>query len=80
MTIKKEVSGYYELHDMLWSTARNTLDIIEEKDMLNEFENLINELYPEGVDLTELNDLLRFDDEWVFEALGITEYIEEDEE
>ena len=36
-----------------------------------EFENLINELYPDGIDATTLNDILWFEDQWIFEALNI---------
>ena len=34
-------------------------------------ENLINELYPDGIDATTLNDILWFEDQWIFEALNI---------
>jgi hypothetical protein len=36
-----------------------------------EFENLINELYPDGIDATTLNDILWFEDQWIFEMLNI---------
>lgn len=45
-----------------------------------EFEALIEELYPDGIDETQLNDILWFDSEWVFECLGINEEEDEDEE
>lgn len=32
---------------------------------------LLEELYPEPVDITTINDLLWFDDDFVFEALQI---------
>ena len=56
-----------------WSGAKSTRDIIIEHDKVEEFDQLIEELYPEGIDETGLNDLLWFDDEWIFEALGISE-------
>ena len=60
-----------------WSGAEETIGIIVENDKEEEFEQLIEELFPEGIDETHLNDLLRFEDEWVFEALGIAEEVEE---
>ena len=60
-----------------WSGADKTIRIIVENDKEEEFEQLIEELFPEGIDETHLNDLLRFEDEWVFEALGIAEEVEE---
>ena len=61
-----------------WSGAEETIKIIIENDRVEEFEQLIEELFPEGIDETHLNDLLRFEDKWVFEMLGISE--EEEEE
>ena len=60
-----------------WSGADKTIRIIVENDKVEEFEQLIEELFPEGIDETNLNDLLRFEDEWVFEMLGIAEELEE---
>ena len=56
-----------------WSGAEETIRIIVENDKVEEFDQLIEELYPEGIDETNLNDLLRFEDDWIFEALGIGE-------
>ena len=56
-----------------WSGADKTIRIIVENDKVGEFEQLIEELYSEGIDETNLNDLLRFEDDWIFEALGIGE-------
>ena len=54
-----------------WSGAIATKEIIIKENKVEEFNNLIEECYPEGVDETTLNDLLWFDDEWIFESLGI---------
>lgn len=61
-----------------WSGAVATKDLIIEHDKADEFDALIEELYPDGIDETQLNDILWFDDEWVLESLGI--YEEEDED
>ena len=39
----------------------------------DDFDYLIEELYPDGLSETALNDLLWFDDAFIFEALGIRE-------
>ena len=54
-----------------WSGAVRTKDIIMENNLEIEFENLINELYPDGIDAITLNDILWFEDQWIFEALNI---------
>ena len=63
-----------------WSGAVDTLDRIREEGKCEELEELLDELYPDGMSETELNDLLRFDSDWVFESLGISDEDEEDEE
>ena len=62
-----------------WCGAVATKDLIIEHDKADEFDALIEELYPDGIHETQLNDILWFDDEWVLESLGI-EKEEEDED
>ena len=57
-----------------WSGANDTIEVIEKAGKVDEFDNLIEELYPDGLSETSLNDLLRFDYEWIYETLGITKY------
>lgn len=61
-----------------------TYRIIEEADKMDAFERLIDEMYPDGIGDTELNDLLWFEDDWIFEMLNIDRedysYVEDDEE
>ena len=61
-----------------WSGAVDTKEKIIEAGKAEEFEVMIDELYPDGIDATTLNDILWFDD-WFLEALGITEEEEEEE-
>ena len=60
-----------------WSGAVDTKKIILDAGLEEEFEMLINELYPDGLTDTELNDILWFDPDWILEALGIKEEEEE---
>ena len=63
-----------------WSGAKDTKQTILDNGMEQDFENLIEELYPDGLTDTQLNDLLWFESEWIFESLGITEEEEEETE
>ena len=54
-----------------WSGAKETKEAIINAGKEDEFEELIEELYPDGLSETTLNDLLRFYSESVFEVLGI---------
>lgn len=68
MIIRNEISlSNFEA----WSGAVSTLDRIIEEGLCDELETIIEELYPEGIDETTLNDILWFDSEIVFEWLGI---------
>ncbi len=54
-----------------WSGAKDTQARIIEEGMAKQFDALIEELYPEGLTETQLNDILWFEDEWIYETLGI---------
>ena len=54
-----------------WSGAKDTLERIQREGKCAELENVLEELYPDGMTETELNDLLWFDSESVYEWLGI---------
>ena len=60
-----------------WSGATETQLIILRAGLENEFDSLIEELYPDGIDETQLNDILWFESEWVYESLGMTEQTED---
>lgn len=54
-----------------WSGAIDTKNKIVESGKCEEFDYLIEDLYPEGLTDTELNDILWFETDWIFESLGI---------
>lgn len=54
-----------------WSSAVDTYERIEREGKLDELDNVLDELYPDGIDETELNDLLWFEPETVYEWLGM---------
>ena len=54
-----------------WSGAKDTLERIQREGKCAELENVLEELYPDGMTETELNDLLWFDSESVYEWIGI---------
>jgi hypothetical protein len=60
-----------------WSGAIETKNRIIEEGKENDFNNLIEELYPDGLTETKLNDILWFEEDWIFEMLGISEEEEE---
>ena len=63
-----------------WSGAISTWNEIEEANKVDELEFLLEEIYPDGITDTQLNDILWFESDWVYESLGITEEDEEEDE
>ena len=63
-----------------WSGAVDTLDRVREAGKCDELESILEDLYPDGMSETELNDLLWFEPETVYKWLGIEEEEEEEEE
>lgn len=60
-----------------WDDAISTLDKVREAGKCDELESILEDLYPDGMSETELNDLLWFEPETVFKWLGIEEKEEE---
>lgn len=56
---------------MLGGGAEDLKQQIIDAGKTKEFEQLIADLYPDGIDETGLNDLMRFDDDWVRKSLCI---------
>lgn len=54
-----------------WNGAVYAYNRIDEKGKLDELELILEDLYPDGMGETELNDLLWFEDEYIFSLLGI---------
>jgi len=61
-----------QLHSFdAWSGAKDTKQTILDNHKGDEFDSLIEELYPDGLSEAALNDILWFDPEWIYELLGI---------
>lgn len=54
-----------------WSGARETLERIQREGKCSLLEQILEDIYPDGMTETELNDLLWFDSESVYEWLAI---------
>ena len=54
-----------------WSGAKETLERIQCEGKCGLLEQILEDIYPDGMTETELNDLLWFESETVYEWLGI---------
>ena len=78
MRIAREFT-FYTLQDECWD-CEDVLEAVANADMEDSLMDLLEECFNAEVPtLTEVNDLLRFDGEWVLETLGIAPE-EEDED
>ena len=57
-----------------WSGGRDTLNTLREKDLCDRLEFILDDLYPDGMTDTELNDLLWFEDDAIAEWLGFSDW------
>lgn len=58
-----------------WNNARDTRSVLTDS-QLETIENTLSELYPEGLDEIELNDIFWFEDNWLAEILGYSDFEE----
>lgn len=61
-----------------WSGATTTYNRVAEAEKLDELECILEDIYPEGMSETELNDLFWFDADWIYETLNMHNEDEED--
>lgn len=81
--LKEETKIITELGDFEpWSGAVSTWDLIVGANKVDALDFLLEDLYPEGIGQTELNDLLWFEADWVLDMLGISrdEVVKDEEE
>ena len=72
MEVKIEINSMYDLEKHLWSGGLDTYNEIWSANKLDQLEGVLNEIFCDRVPtITEINDLLWFDDELVKEMLGM---------
>ena len=54
-----------------WSGAKDTKQLILDNNKEDDFEFMMEDLYPDGMTETQLNDILWFEEDWICEMLGI---------
>lgn len=72
ISVKKELS-FEDLKKECWSGAVNTLQKIEEEGKEDELMELLQDIFTDIPTETELNDFLWFDDDYIYDQLGIEE-------
>lgn len=74
MEIRKEINGFYELADMVWSGAVDTIADIQNANKENEFMDFLEMVFCDDVPTdTNVNDFIWFDRDYIYETLGLDE-------
>lgn len=74
MEIKKEINGFNELADMVWSGAMDTIADIQNANKEDEFMNFLEAVFCDEVPTdTEVNDFIWFERDYIYENIGLTE-------
>lgn len=63
-----------------WDAAVSTFEAIQDAGKMDALEQLIDDMYPDGIDKTELNDLLAYESDWVYSMLDMPNEEDVDEE
>ena len=75
--IKKQCD-FTELYAELWSGAVETVDTVIENQKTGALMKLLEDIFYEPTEITQINDFLWFESDYIFEQLEIDEYIETD--
>lgn len=70
ITVKQEMN-FDDIRKSAWGQAVEVLDEIYKEGMQNELMEYLEDIFNEGVDIVELNDLLSYDWEWVYSQIGM---------
>ena len=65
------VLDFDNIQNNAWGNATNTLEEVQNHEKEDELMELLDELYPDGVDEVELNDFLSYEDDYIFQNLDI---------
>ena len=70
ITVKQEMD-FDDIRKSAWGQAVAVLDEIEKEGMEDELMAYLEDIFNDGVDIVELNDLLAYDWEWVYSQIGM---------
>lgn len=63
-----------------WAGAKSTWNKLYNEGLLGDLEAVLEDLYPDGLEETQLNDILWFEEDWCYETVGLKTYTELTEE
>lgn len=79
MYVKQDMD-FDDLMENCWGQASQVLDEIYEKDKENDFMFLLEEEFSSIPDLTEINDFIAYEWEYIYSQIGMDDEDEDDDE
>ena len=70
ITVKQNMD-FYDIRKSAWGQAVEVLDEIYKAGLQNALMEYLEDIFNEGVDIVELNDLLSYDWAWVYSQIGM---------
>lgn len=68
----KIVEEIYDIREIeFWSGGKDTFEKLEEQDLIDELQEFIENMDDESWTITELNDFLWFEEDYILESLGL---------
>lgn len=62
-----------------WGGAKDLWELLVSQDKLEELDKALEDMYPEGITTSELNDILWFEKDWVMEKTGVEPFMKQDD-
>lgn len=60
-----------DLYNNSWGQAVSVLNEVDQEGKSEELMDFLEDLYPDGVDGVELNDIIAYDWEWLYSQIGM---------
>lgn len=62
-----------------WGGAKDVWDLIIAQDKLEALDKALEDMYPEGITATDLNDILWFEKDWIFDTIDLKAFMPQED-
>lgn len=62
-----------------WGGAKDIWELLVAQEKLDDLDKALEDMYPEGITASELNDILWFEQDWVIEKTGVEPFLKRDD-
>ena len=62
-----------------WGGAKDVWELLVAQEKLDDLDKALEDMYPDGITTSELNDILWFERDWVLEKTGADPFLKQDD-